>query len=86
MPQSETVLAKLINAIAGDGKDSPPRKQKIDAHELPDFSVVRHYLGPGGSFVTNLNDGWICTGLMMQRQPSTTTGSVAAEPGVSTPR
>jgi hypothetical protein len=86
MPQSETVLAKLINAVAGDGKDAPPRKQKIDAHELPDFSVVRHYFGPGGSFVTNLNNGWMCTGLMMQHQGSATNGSVAAEPGASTPR
>jgi hypothetical protein len=80
MPQSETVLAKLLNSVLGDGKEGPPRKQRIDGHELPDFSVVQRHLGPGGTFVTSLNDGWMCTGLMMRRDASTP-GAVAAEPG-----
>lgn len=79
MPQSETVLAKLLNSALGDGKDGPPRKQRIDGHDLPDFSVVQRHLGPGGTFVTSLDDGWMCTGLMMQRDASDH-GAVAAEP------
>jgi len=74
MPRSETLLAKLLNSVAADGKDSPPRKQRIDGHDLPEFPAVQRYLGPGGTFVTSLDDGWMCTGLMMARQRVVATG------------
>ena len=35
MPQSETVLAQVLNALLGDGKEGVPRKQKIDGTKLP---------------------------------------------------
>jgi hypothetical protein len=69
MPQSETMLAKFLNAAMGDGKDGAPRKQKIDGHALPAFDVVRHYLGPAGTVVASLDDGWLCTGFMAANQP-----------------
>ena len=65
MPQSETVLSKLLNSVLADGKDGSPRKQQIDGHQLPDFNAVQRYLGPAGTFVTSLDDGWLCVGLMM---------------------
>jgi hypothetical protein len=74
MPRSETLLAKLLNSVASDGKDAPPRKQRIDGHDLPEFPSVQRYLGPGGTFVTSLDDGWMCTGLMMARQHVVATG------------
>jgi hypothetical protein len=75
MPHSETLLAKLLNSVAGDGKDAPPRKQRIDGHDLPEFPAVQRYLGPGGTFVTSLDNGWMCTGLMMAPQHVVAAGS-----------
>ncbi len=69
MPQSETILGKFLNSMSAETKEGIPRKQKIDGSQLPDFSTVQKYLGPAGSFVTSLDDGWLCVGLMMAPQP-----------------
>src|SRR5262245_31245415 len=68
MPQSETLLGKLLNSVLGEGKEGVPRKQRIDGHDLPEFSAVQRYLGPAGTFVTSLDDGWMCVGLMLAPQ------------------
>ncbi len=62
MPQSETLLGKFLNGVMGDGKDGVPRKQRIDGHALPEFEVVRHYFGPAGTVMSNLDDGWLLSG------------------------
>ena len=69
MPQSETMLAKFLNAAMGEGKDGMPRKQRIDGHTLPAFDVVRHYFGPAGTVVTSLDDGWLVSGFTVANQP-----------------
>ena len=69
MPQSETILNKLLNSLLADGKDGIPRKQQIDGHLLPEFDKVRQYFGPAGTFVSSLDDGWLCVGVMLARQP-----------------
>jgi hypothetical protein len=79
MPQSETVLGKLLNSMSADAKEGIPRKQKIDGSQLPDFSTVQRYLGPAGSFVTSLDDGWMCVGLMLAPQPVVVTAPAATE-------
>ncbi|HZZ27285.1 MAG TPA: hypothetical protein VFE46_04695 [Pirellulales bacterium] len=69
MPQSETILGKILNSMSADAKDGVPRKQRIDGHQLPEFAAIQKYLGPAGSFVTSLDDGWMCVGLMLPPQP-----------------
>jgi hypothetical protein len=69
MPQSETILGRVLNSMSDEARDGQPRKQKIDGSQLPDFSTVQRYLGPAGSFVTSLDDGWMCVGLMLAPQP-----------------
>ena len=69
MRQSETILNKLLNSVLGDGKDGIPRKQQIDGHLLPEFDAVRRYFGPAGTFVTSLDNGWLCVGVMLTREP-----------------
>ncbi len=69
MPQSETMLAKFLNAAMGEGKDGMPRRQRIDGHTLPAFDVVRHYFGPAGTVVTSLDDGWLVSGFTVANQP-----------------
>lgn len=67
MPQSETMLGQLLNALLGDGKDGAPRKQKIDGRALPEFDAVSHYFGPAGSFVSSESNGWFIVGFTMNK-------------------
>jgi hypothetical protein len=76
MTQSDTILNKLLNSVLSDGKDGIPRKQQIDGHLLPEFDKVRQYFGPAGTFVSSLDDGWLCVGVMLAREQV-----MAAAPG-----
>ncbi len=68
MPTSETMFGKLLNSIFGENKvNAPPREQKIDARKLPEFDVVRRYLGPAGAFMTVEPDGWLLTGFTLRK-------------------
>lgn len=75
MPQSQTMLGQLLNAMLGDGKDAAPRKQKIDGSKLPEFDTVSHYFGPAGSFVSSEPNGWFMVGFTMNK--SLVTGSTS---------
>jgi hypothetical protein len=79
MPQSETILGKFLNSMSSEGQEGVPRKQKIDGSQLPDFSTVQKYLGPAGSFVTSMDDGWLCVGLMMAPQPVVVNAPASAD-------
>jgi hypothetical protein len=67
MPESETLLGKLLNAIWTDGDDDKVRAQKIDGHSLPDFEMVRRYFGPAGMSVTSEPNGWFLLGLTLNK-------------------
>lgn len=67
MPQSETLLGKLLNGISGEGKEGEVRKQRIDGKNLPDFDVARRYLGPGGAYITTEDNGWIAVGFTLSK-------------------
>jgi hypothetical protein len=67
MPESETLLARLLNAGFGTGKRLEPRKQKIDGSKLPDFEVVRRYLGPAGAVFSSEPEGWFIKGAMLTK-------------------
>jgi hypothetical protein len=69
MPQSESMMGKLLNSLLGDGKSGAVRKQQIDGSGLPDFESVRRYFGPGGSFATSTGDGWMSIGFMLPKAP-----------------
>lgn len=66
MPQSESLLARLLNAVMGPNKRGVVREPKIDGRDLPDFQVVRRYLGPAGMFVVTEPDGWLAVGFMLK--------------------
>jgi hypothetical protein len=71
MATGETLFAKLINGIMGNKNPADavasPRDQKIDAHRLPEFDVVRRYLGPAGAFMAVEPDGWMLTGFTLRK-------------------
>lgn len=67
MPESEAMLGRLLNGLLGPKKRGAVRKQKVDGSELPEFQVVRRYLGPGGLFGKTEKGGWFFTGFMLKK-------------------
>ncbi len=72
MPEAESLLGKLLNALLGEGKEGVLRPQQIDGSKLPDYDLVRRYLGPAGMTVTTEADGWILTGFTLVKEPQPT--------------
>ncbi len=68
MPESESMVGRLLNALLGDGKQGSIRPQKLDGSKMPEFDVVRRYLGPAGMTVTTEGDGWLLTGFTLNKQ------------------
>lgn len=70
MPESETMLGRILNAVIGSGKKGVPRKQEIDGSKLPDFGFVRRHLGPGGFQATSEKgpfQGWFIKGFVLPK-------------------
>jgi len=67
MPESESLFARLLNALFGEGKKGP-RAQKIDGSQLPEYQVVRRYLGPAGLQATTEPDGWFLKGFTLSKE------------------
>jgi hypothetical protein len=67
MPQSETLLARILNTFGGEKKDGTERTQQIDGSKMPDFDYVRRNLGPGGAFGFAEPDGWFIKGYILPK-------------------
>lgn len=67
MPESESMLGRLLNSLLGDGKEGVLREQRIDASKLPDYEMVRRYLGPAGITMTTEKEGWFLTGFTLHK-------------------
>ncbi len=68
MPQGETMLARMLNVLFGEGKKGMPRAQKIDGSQLPEYQVVRRYLGPAGMQISSEKDGWFLKGFTLSKE------------------
>lgn len=72
MPESETLLGRLLNRLlspADDEGEDILREQKIDGRKLPEFEMVRRYFGPAGVIVRSEDDGWFITGATLTKLP-----------------
>jgi hypothetical protein len=69
LPESETMLARLLNALLGPTEEGVVRKQEIDGSKLPDFPLVQKYLGPAGLFVQSEDSGWWIVGCLLRKEP-----------------
>jgi hypothetical protein len=72
MPESQTVLGKLLNSFLGESKDGAPRAQRINGQRLPEYDAVRRYFGPAGMTAVSQDQGWFLTGFMLAKEPSAT--------------
>lgn len=70
MPESESMLGKLLNRMMASDEDDEEelREQEIDGSKMPDFQVVRRYLGPNGFYVRTVDDGWVISGCMLTKE------------------
>jgi hypothetical protein len=66
LPEAESFTGKLLNAFLGESKDKV-RQPRLDGSKLPDFEMVRRYLGPSGLTYTTEPDGWFLTGFMLNK-------------------
>jgi hypothetical protein len=69
MPEAESMVGKLLNAMLGEGKEGVLRTQKIDGSKLPEYDLVRRYLGPAGMTATTEANGWFLTGFTLVKEP-----------------
>ena len=67
MPESESLFARLLNGLFGEKKKGVARRQKIDGRELPEYKMVRRYLGPAGLQTTSEPDGWFLKGFTLTK-------------------
>ncbi|MGQ9575405.1 MAG: hypothetical protein ACUVUC_08805 [Thermoguttaceae bacterium] len=71
MPESETMLGRVLNTILGPGKKGVRRKQEIDGSRLPDYEFVRRHLGYAGFQVTSETSaafkGWFIKGFILPK-------------------
>ncbi len=84
MPKSKSVFGQLLNGALGDGKRGSVREQRIDGSLLPEFDVIRRYLGTAALALEPRPDGWYIAGMSLPR-PAADAG-VARKPGTAVDR
>jgi hypothetical protein len=67
LPQTDTIIAQILNAFLNDEPEGEMRKPRLDGSKLPDFEVVRKYLGAAGSMTTAEADGWFSVGFTLNK-------------------
>lgn len=69
MPQSQSLLGKIVNAIFAN-PDEPRgtvRKQQIDGSKMPEFESIRRHFGPAGLFGVTEEEGWFIKGFLLEK-------------------
>ena len=68
LPEAETLLARLLNAMLGPTEEGVVREQEIDGKKLPPFDQMKKYLGPGGVYVQQDEKlGWWIVGCLLKK-------------------
>lgn len=69
LPESQTMFAQMIRSATKDdeSEDVGPRKPSLDGSKLPDYQVVRRYLGVGGAYGVTEETGWVITGFLFRK-------------------
>lgn len=67
MPESESLIGKLLNQVLGPDERSLKREQQIDGSKLPDYEEVQPFLGPMGVYLRAEENGWFLAGIALPR-------------------
>lgn len=68
LPEAETLLGWGLNRLLGAAEVGTTRAAQLDGRKLPQFDVVRRYLGPAGLLVRSEPDGWFIKGVLLTKQ------------------
>jgi hypothetical protein len=70
MPESESVLGKLLNRMFASDEDEEEelREQEIDGDKMPEYELVRRYLGPAGLYLRTVDEGWTISGCLLTKE------------------
>jgi hypothetical protein len=68
MPEAETLLGRILNAAMAPEEEGALREQQIDGSRMPEFEVVRRYLGPAGGYVKAEENGWYSAGCLLSKE------------------
>jgi hypothetical protein len=68
LPESESLLNRVLNQLFGEGKKGKPRPQKLDGSQLPEYDTVRRYLNPAGFQATAEEEGWFLKGFTLSKE------------------
>lgn len=68
MPESESLLGRVLNKALGPEGEGELREQEIDGSKMPEFDIVRRFLGPAGTYARTLDDGWIIVGCVLSKE------------------
>jgi hypothetical protein len=67
MPESESMFGRLLNRALEPDDKAAQRKAEWRGDKLPEFQIVRRYLGPAGLTVQTDADGWSVTGGLLRK-------------------
>jgi hypothetical protein len=67
MPESQSILGRILNTAADSGKKGELRKQQVDGSKMPDYDFVRRSLGPSGTFGAAEPNGWFFKGYVLPK-------------------
>jgi hypothetical protein len=71
MPESESLLGKTLNDLLTtevEKEEGVRRSQQIDGSQLPSFEMVRRYFGLAGRALQSENDGWLLSGVLLNKE------------------
>jgi len=71
MPEAETMFGKFLNEMLTtevEKEEGVRRKQRVDGGSLPNFEMVRRYFGPAGRVLRSDRDGWLLTGVVLDKE------------------
>jgi hypothetical protein len=84
MPESDSILARVLNSASGAAQSGTPREQKIKGGKLPDFDVVARALGPVTAAAVSEPSGWFFKGVLLPKPAAATASEKpAAKPSGS---
>jgi hypothetical protein len=67
MGESQMLMGSMLNRLLGNGPEGEPRQQQVDGSKMPEFQVLRRYLGPGGGYLVTEDAGWYAVGFFLPR-------------------
>lgn len=72
MPQAQTFFGRLLNRLLTTDEErevDAVRRQRVRGGKLPSFELARRYFGPSARSVRSDDDGWLISGVVLNKAP-----------------